>query len=348
MGRAVEGACAGQGGEGSDGEGGVGGIEDGGDGGLLGQGREVGVSGAEREAVTGLVAESRFEALGAVGEGLREGGEACGLELVGELGVEIAGLEGELAGEDGLVDRGFERAGAGWSGGGGGSRFGEGGFSGAGGEGEMERCAAESAGAGADRGVGEAEARGAGEAEGWAVVEEAGGVVEEAVAELAGQGEGGGEVVALERGFLGGDDVCGAFVLVADGEERDEPGLEGAVGLEVELVAVGDVIGAGRERREGCYAGGAVAVGSGDGDREAGGGLGEELEIGSLAGESVAEEVVPVPCCAGFEGEGGVGVGGGELAGGGQAVEIEGRASEAEAERSRRAVARRLVAAEMW
>ena len=60
------------------------------------------------------------------------------------------------------------------------------------------------------------------------------------------------------------------------------------------------------------------------GDGEAGEGRGEVEGLGSLAEEAVAEEVVPVPCCAGLEGEGGVEVLGGLLAGGLEVVEGEG------------------------
>ena len=84
---------------------------------------------------------------------------------------------------------------------------------------------------------------------------------------------------------------------------------EGVVGLVVELVAVGD--GVARWGEEGGLAGGCVAVGSADGDDVAevlgedvaaaevvGDGrahVGELVLLLALAGDAVADEIVPAP-----------------------------------------------------
>ncbi len=139
----------------------------------------------------------------------------------------------------------------------------------------------------------------------------------------------------------GGIEEAAAFVFVVEAEEGGDARGEGVVGLVVELVAVGDGVVGGED--EGGLAGGGVAVGSAEGDGVAvvgglgiavddgGDGLaggGELLDLFALAGDAVAGEVVPVPCQDVFDGEAGVEVLVGLLAGGGDAVDVV-RAGEA-------------------
>src|SRR6266478_3065628 len=128
-----------------------------------------------------------------------------------------------------------------------------------------------------------------------------------------------------------------AFVFVMEAEEGGDAPGEGVVGLVGELVTIGDGVVGGKE--EGGLAGGGVAAGSAEsdwgavvgglgdavgdgGDWLAGGG--ELLDLFALAGDAVAGEVVPVPCQNVFDGEGGVDVLIGLLAGGGDAVDVVG------------------------
>ena len=91
----MEGACSGEGGEGA--YGGVWnvGVAGGVGGGFLYKGGEVGIAGVEEEAATELVAQSGFQALGAVCGGVGDGaGEGEEFGLAGVLGVEVCGAEG--------------------------------------------------------------------------------------------------------------------------------------------------------------------------------------------------------------------------------------------------------------
>lgn len=163
--------------------------------------------------------------------------------------------------------------------------------------------------------------------------------VEEAVLDVALQLKRVEEVGALglsiERGV--GIEESASLVLVAEAEEGRDAVGEGVVGLVVELVAVGDGVAGGKD--EGGLAGGSVAVGSADGDWVAVvGGLGcavyfggdglacgrELLDLLSLANDAVADEGVKVPCYLIFDGEAGVDVLIGLLAGGGDAVDVVG------------------------
>ena len=146
------------------------------------------------------------------------------------------------------------------------------------------------------------------------MVDAAGDLDEEAVAELGGEGGGGEKMDALLAGGGGGEEVGAAFAVVAGGEGTGQERGKRVVGGVGELVAVADEIFAGRPLREGRGAGGGVAVGAEDGDGEAGDGSEEVEGLAAFASESVAELIVPGERGVGLDGEGGVEVLGGLFA----------------------------------
>ena len=283
-----------------------------------------------------------------------EAGGSDELELMVELVVEVAGFEDEFLVEDVLVDGEVVSAGA--FGGDGGDvecgvaglleERGEAGELGdegwllyAGGDVGAEESAVEGLGAGADGVVGEADAWGSGDADEFVLFDGSAEGVEEAVLDVALDLEGVEVVGALDDlvDGCGGVEEAAAFVFVVEAEESGDAPGEGVAGLVVELVAVGDSVVGGEE--EGGLAGGGVAVGSAEGDGVAvvgglgdavgdGGdgltGRGELLDLFAVAGDAVAGEVVPVPFQNVFDGEAGVDVLVGLLAGGGDAVDVVG------------------------
>ena len=169
--------------------------------------------------------------------------------------------------------------------------------------------------------------------------------IEEAVFDVALELEGVLVVGALDLLVVEGGDEAAALVLVTEAEEGGDAVWEGVVGLVVELVAVGD--GGLFRDEEGGLAGDVITVGSADGDDVAEV-LGEAISCGvvagngskikgdggadvgvgvlllALAGDAVADEVVPVAEGTVFEGEAGVDVLIGLLAVGGDAVKVMG------------------------
>ncbi len=220
-------------------------------------------------------------------------------ELVVEDVVEVAGLEDELLADDVLVDADVVGAGALRAGRGdvelrdvgciaglqelrveAGELEGEGGLLNAGGVVGAEFGAVEVSGAGTDGNVGEADARGSGDAVEVVLLDAAAEGVEDAVHDVTLELQGVLVVGALDGLVLVGGDEAAALVLVAEAEESGDAVEEGVVGLVVELVAVGDGVFVGDE--EGGLAGGAVAVGSADGD-----------DVAEVLGEESRSSAVP-------------------------------------------------------
>ena len=157
--------------------------------------------------------------------------------------------------------------------------------------------------------------------------------VEEPVFEVAAELEVVLEVGALDafRFEVGGDIEGAALVLITEAEEGRVVMAEGEVGLVVELVAVGVLVAVGGE--ELGLPGGGVAVGSADEDgvaeqarvAAAVGRCALRAEVGALlplAGDAVADEVVPAAEGSVLEGSAGVEVLVGELAVLDQMVEV--------------------------
>ncbi len=273
-----------------------------------------------------------------------------------ELVVEVSGFEDELLAEDVLIDA--ERVGAVALGGDGADVVGgdAGGVAGlleacveagelsdepwllyAGGEVGVEDGAVEGLYGGTEGVVGQAEAGSSGDAEELVVDDGAAEGVEEALLDVALDLEGVEVVGALDDLVLLGSGIeeAAALVFVVEAEEGGDAPGESVVGLVVELVAIGDGVVCGEN--EGGLACGGVAVASAEGDDvsvvgglgnavdDGGDGLagrGELLELFALAGDAVAGEVVPVASERVFDGEAGVDVLVGLLAGGGDGVDV--------------------------
>src|SRR6185437_6288724 len=169
--------------------------------------------------------------------------------------------------------------------------------------------------------VAEADARSAGDAVEVVLLGGAGERIEEAALYLPLKLQGVFEVGALDDLVLEelGVVVAAALLVIAEAEQDVEERAAAPVALVVELVAVGRlVVGTGEEGRLPC---GGVAVGSADRDDVAevlgegaeaevvGDGVADVAELRlllALAGDAVADEIVPVALRAVFRGEAGV------------------------------------------